>query len=179
MAELNALYAAALFELAVEAGAEEDFLAQATVIRDALGDEGCRRVLAHPHITPAEKRNFLDQAFSGRVHSHLLNFMYLVIDKNREPYLVPALSSLIGLIENRQRKTTANVITAAELSAEQAEALKQMLSKKLDKQVELSTKIDPAVIGGLYILVDGYLIDRTVKTQLNQLTVSMREGDGA
>ena len=179
MAELSALYAAALFELAIEHGTEEDFLTQAVILRGVLGEDGCRRMLAHPHITSAEKRDFLSQAFSGKIHGDLLNFLFLTIDKNRVPHLVPALDNLIGLIESHRRITTAQVITAAEISAAQAEALRRLLSAKLDKQVELSVKIDPAVIGGLYVMVDGYLMDRTVKSQLRELTVSMREGDGA
>jgi F0F1-type ATP synthase delta subunit len=57
--------------------------------------------------------------------------------------------------------------------------MKTVLSKKLNKDVDLSLKIDPTIIGGPYILVDGYYLDWTVKTRLRDLTVYMKEGCSA
>ena len=69
------------------------------------------------------------------------------------------------LSENMQ----AQVVSAAELSGEQISVLCEALSKKLGRQVDISSSVDPSLIGGLYICVDGYVLDRSVKKLLGDL----------
>ena len=64
---------------------------------------------------------------------------------------------------------TANVISAVELSVQQVSALEETLSKKLNRPVEISVKVDPSVIGGLSIHAGGILLDRTIKRQITDM----------
>ena len=179
MAELSALYADALFDIAMERGAADEFLEHSVFLRDTLRDDQCRRILVHPHISDKDKREFFRTALEGHIHADLLSFLYLVIDKNREAFFLPALTELIGRIERYQKKVTARVVSATALDNKQIAELKAILSKKLEKQVEVSCKVDPSLIGGPYIRADGYFIDRTVKTRLRDMTASMKERCGA
>ena len=175
MERLSVLYASALFDLALGHDSVDEFYAQAVLLRDSLQDDDCRRVLAHPQVSAAEKREFFKKAFEGHVHEDLLGFLYLTADKNRVPYLLSALSALIGNIDRYNKKVTAKVMSAAPYDEKQAESLKKMLSNRLEKHVELDLQVDPSVIGGPYIFVDGCYIDWTVKKRLRDLTVSMKE----
>ena len=179
MAKLSANYATALFELAVEGRAENDFLEQAVLLRDVFKDAEVKRVLVHPHIPAAEKRVFFGNAFGGALHKDLFSFLCLLIDKNRENCLLPALCELILMIERRQRKTTARMVGAEVPDQKQTAALKKLLERKLNKQVEITVKASPSVIGGSYIQVDGYFIDQTVKRRLRDMTADMKERCGA
>jgi len=175
MERLSVIYASALFDIALQHDAVDEFLDQAIFLRDSLGDADCQRMLVHPQIAASEKHNFFRTTFEGKIHEDLLGFLYLVADKNRESYLTPALEALIGMIERHNKIVTAKVMSAAPYDENQAESLKSMLSKKLDKHVELDLKVDPALIGGPYIFVDGYYIDWTVKKRLQDLTTSLKE----
>ena len=73
-------------------------------------------------------------------------------------------------------QASAVVISAAALSEKQVAALETSLSAKLDKPVEISCRIDPSVIGGLRIHVDGFSLDRTVKRQLNDMKDNIQRG---
>jgi len=179
MERLSILYATALFDLAKEQDNVDEFLDEALLIRDSLQEDGCRRVIVHPHISESEKREFFSNAFAGFIHEDLLGFLFLVIEKNREAYLIPALTALIDKIEHYKKKVTAKVFFATPLDDEQVAEMKEMLSGKLDKDVEISLKVDPSVIGGPYIFVDGFYLDWTVKKRLRDLTVHMKEGCSA
>jgi F-type H+-transporting ATPase subunit delta len=133
-------------------------------------------MLVHPQISAAEKHSLFERAFAGKIHEDILGFMYLTADKNREAFLIPALTILIETIQRHQNKVTAKVLSAAPYEPEQAKILKNVLSERLDKDVSLSLNVDPSVIGGPYIYADGYYIDWTVKTRLRELTVYMKEG---
>jgi len=175
MAKLSAIYASALFDLAVESGRSEEYLAQSVLMRDTLADVDCLRILVHPHISTAEKQEFFGRAFHGHLNSDLSGLLNLVIEKNREAYLLPALGELIKLIERHHKKTTATVLSAAELDETQVAEIKKLLSGKLDKDVSVALKIDPSAIGGQFIHVDGYYLDRTLKSQLRDMTDHVKD----
>lgn len=174
MAELSIRYATALFELSKESGSTNEYLEQAVFLRETLQDENCQRIITHPHIKTEEKYAFLEESFSKSLHSNLMGFLKLVIDKNRESYLLPALSELIEMIRSDQRKTTASVISPVMLDETQINSLKALLSKKLNKEVDLNIKVDPEIIGGLHIQVDGYFIDKTIKKVLKDMKLSLK-----
>jgi len=60
-------------------------------------------------------------------------------------------------------------ITAVPLDTILADDLKARLSKSLNKQVELENQIDPAILGGIVLNIDGKVLDGSVKQQLERL----------
>ena len=88
---------------------------------------------------------------------------------------MPALSQLTEMIKQHQNIVTAEVASAVSFSQTQAESLQRILTRKLNKTVEMRFKVDSSLIGGPYILVDGHYIDWTIKKKLYDLTVSIKE----
>ena len=174
MADLGIRYATALFEMSEEGGLLGEYLKQAQFLCDTLKDEEALLLLTHPLISGDEKNAFLTKAFGEAVHQDLLAFMKLTIAKNREAYLLPALTKLVEMIKTHQRQTTARVVSAVPLSDAQATQISATLSKKLGKQVDLTVIVDPSVIAGISIHVDGCFLDRTVKTMLKDMKEKVR-----
>jgi F-type H+-transporting ATPase subunit delta len=102
-----------------------------------------------------------------------MGFLHLAVSKNREKIIIPVLNDFIDMANNHIRKTTATVVSAVPLREEQVSALANLLSRKLNKQVDIVQRIDPSVIGGIYINVDGYYIDKTIKSRLRGIKESM------
>jgi F-type H+-transporting ATPase subunit delta len=174
MADLGIRYATALFDISQESGLLDDYLEQARFVRDNIKCEEVQRILTHPRITSDEKFAFLQKAFGEHIHQDLLGFMRLVIFKNREAFLLSALNKLVELIETHQRKTTARVVSAVPLTDAQAAQLTALLAKKLGKHVDVTVLVDPSVIAGISIHVDGYFLDRTVRTMLKNMKETLR-----
>jgi len=176
VADLGIRYATALFEMSEESGLLGEYLEQAQFLRGTLQDEDALRILMHPRITADEKHAFLTKAFGETIHQDLFGFMKLVVTKNREAYLLPALDKLVDMIRARQNQTTAKVVSAVPLTDSQAAQLTATLAAKLGKQVDITVLVDPSVIAGMSIHVDGYFLDRTVKTMLKDLKETVRRG---
>jgi F-type H+-transporting ATPase subunit delta len=176
MAELSVRYASALFDLASEDNDRllDEFYEQAASVRDALRTEDCLGVIESPSVPKSEKYKFIEEVFAENIHEHLYGFLYLQISKGHEKCILASLSAFIEAVDIYHGKTTAYVVSATELSGGQIEALREMLSKKLNKQVEVEARVDPQLIGGFYIHIDGYLIDYTIKKQLNDLRESIK-----
>ena len=173
MAELNTRYATALFELSLENDNLDECFEQALVVRDILKTDDCRRVMEHPHISGDEKRAFLHEAFSGGLNQNLNGFLHLLIAKNRESIMYSSLSEFIDMTDSFKGRAKAGVVSAVELDDNQVAALQSTLSRKMGKQVEMSLKVDPSLIGGLYIHADGCYINRTIKEQLIEMKKSI------
>ena len=176
MADLSTRYATALFSLSAEKGNLSYFLEHACVVRDSLQDEDALRLITHPMVKASDKRAFLKNTFEGRIDDDLLGFMQLTVAKNREAFIVPALTGLIKMIRTHLNQTTARVVTACELSEEQTGRLANLLSRKLGKQVDIQLVINPEVIAGISIQVDGFYVDKTMKYELKKMNESVKRG---
>jgi len=169
MANLQTRYARALFELSLERGLTSEYMEQAAFLRDAINNHEYHRIITHPQIPQSQKADLIQSTFAGRVHDDLLGFMQLTITKNRERYLTPALDALVNMIRRHQKYVTARVISAVPLSQNQESRLRIKLAQKLNKQVELSVKVDESIIGGFRIHVDGHVFDRTIRRMLRDI----------
>jgi len=169
LADLSKRYATALFELSAQHGLLTSYLEQATSLRDALQTDECKSFITHPRISGSDKKAFFDEAFKGKIHDHLLGFLHLTVNKNREAFLLPALNTLVEMIRAHHNQTTARVVSAVPLNKKQLTAIAALLMRKLNKKVDIHVVVDPAVIGGLSIQVDGFFIDRTLRYQLRSM----------
>jgi len=174
VADLGIRYATALFGISQESGLLNDYLEQAQLVRDNIESEDAQRILTHPRIASEEKFAFLQKAFEEHIHQDLLGFMRLVISKNREAYLLSALNKLVDMIREHNRQTTARVVSAVPLTDEQAAQITALLEKKLNKQVDVTVLVDPSVIAGISIHVDGYFLDRTVRKMLKDMKENLK-----
>lgn len=77
-------------------------------------------------------------------------------------------------MSDSSEKTNVHVTSAVKLKDAQLSTLHDTLSKKLGKPIKIIADIDPALIGGLHIRMDGHVIDRTVKRQLHDLKTSAK-----
>jgi len=175
MGKLGVIYASALFRIAKEKNLFEEFLQDAQLVSTGLNDPDCQKMLAHPHIPASDKKDFFKRAFGESINENFLGLLFLAADKNREAYILPALSQLTEMIKQHQNIVTAEVASAVSFSQTQAESLQRILTRKLNKTVEMRFKVDSSLIGGPYILVDGHYIDWTIKKKLYDLTVSIKE----
>ena len=173
MADLSKRYATALFEISAEQGMLAQYLEQAAFLRSVLSETECKTFYTHPRVTVAEKGAFFDKVFAEHINVNLLGFLHLAINKNREAFLLPALDALIEMIRARHNQTTARVVSAVPLSDAQLAGLASLLTRKLNKRVDITVIVDPSVIGGLSIQADGFFADRTVRNLLRNMKDEM------
>lgn len=181
MAELKNRYANALFELSLENGVLEENVAQGSKLIEVLREQEIVNFLIHPHIPDTAKKELLktiqNKLFLNKYSVDINNFFNLTITKSREALIVPALSTFVEMGERYGGKTTATIVSAVALTEKQLDELREMLVDKLKKQVEIITKVNPNLLGGFYIQVDGYIIDRSLRTKLKTLKDKLRRGN--
>lgn len=169
------IYGNSLYDLAKEEEKEELFATQLGQIRTLLA-ENPRYVtlLGEPTISLERRGELIDEAFAG-AEAYVLNFLKLLCERN----LLREFAGCCDQFMNRYREergiAVATVTSAVPLGEEQLLALRDRLEKISDKTIEIETRIDPAVMGGIMVEMDGKRYDGTVKGRLQGISRKLEE----
>ena len=170
MTEIARMYGGSLYDLAAEEGLETRILDEldgaAKLIRD---DPEYLRLLSTPSIPKKERCALLDEAFRGQVHLYVLNFLKILCEKGTLREL-PGCARAYRIRYNAAHGILeATAITAIAMTAAQTEQLRQKLETITGKKIDLATKIDPSVLGGIRLDIEGTELDGTVQNRLATL----------
>ena len=73
-------------------------------------------------------------------------------------------------------KRNAEIISAVPLTGEQLYRLEVKLIRLLRKPIDISTTVDPSLLGGLRVIVDDMVIDHSVKRRLIDMKQAVYQG---
>ena len=164
-------YARALMDLAVAKNLVDkvgsDLRTFARAMRESQELTDVLGSTSHPR---AVRRNIVD-AILARIGAHELvkTTSYLLLDKERLVALPDISRELDVMIEARAGRVAAEVTSAAPLSPAQLAQIQSTLEKLSGKQVVLSKKEDPSLLGGVVAKVGDVVYDGSLRTQLRTL----------
>lgn len=163
--------------LVASAGRDGDLAAVAesyAAVRELLAQRpDLTAFLEGPQVSEDEKRGLLRTLLGGRIEPLLLNFFLLLIDKNRIEHLDAIGQEFARLVEFAQGLRRAVVTTAVPLPADLEGALAKRLEALTGARIVLEKRVDPAVIGGVAVVVGDSVIDGTVRASLQHLRVRL------
>ena len=177
MAELTVdmTYGNALFRAAEETGKTDVIEEEATALLDIFRKEpDLYAIINDPVISAAEKKNLLDKIFSGRISQELLNFLYVLVDKGRTRHYERIIRAFKELRNREEGVAYGTVYSVQPLQEEQMERLRQETEALVKSRVKLENEIDSSLIGGFRIMINGRMIDASLKKRLNDLAAAVR-----
>lgn len=177
MARIEKSYANALYELSAEKDSLEKDLERAVLIKKTLNSPDILPTLVSSKVSNPDKFKLLDEVIEEGTSEHLMNFLRMMVEKRREDLIVPVLTEYIELLNRGLSRIEAKVVSAKELTDSQKEAVRKLLSKKINRQFYISYSVDPDVLGGFYIMVGGRIFDCTVRTELLRLRERLKRGN--
>lgn len=163
-------YGDGLFDLALEEGCSKEIRDEARVLRTLLRDEpDYTRLLTSKNVDRKEKDLLLKQAFEGKVHPFLLNFLRLMSDRNYFAYVPSCFSRYEERydLENNVKKVT--VRSAGPLKETELQRIRDAVERKLGGKAEIDHVVDPSLVAGLRIEAPGILIENSAKSRLEDL----------
>lgn len=104
-------------------------------------------------------------------------FLLLLFDKGRIGLLDSINDFYQKLADEYKGVALASLVSAAELSSEAIEKIRESLSKMTGKQVKLEVKQDPDLIGGIVTRIGDLVLDGSVRTQLLNMRESLKRGE--
>ena len=175
-ADVGARYAQALFELADDGGALAAVESDLKGFKAALAESAdLRRLLASPAFSTEDKgKGLLAVAEKAGADPVTRKFIGLLAANTRVSTLPAVIKAFEALAAEKRGAVAAEVTSAVKLSAAQEKGLAAALRQALGKDPEITTRVDPAILGGLKVRVGSRLFDSSLKTRLDQLKFALK-----
>lgn len=176
MTQTARIYGGSLYDLAVEEQLADIIQEHMGIVRKLFQENpDYIRLLMEPSISQDERNGLIESAFGAGTERYLVNFLKILCEKG-------ILTEFGGCCEEFTRRYYADhgiaeavVTSAVALSEQQCEALKEKLEKISGKKISLSIKIDPSVLAGLRVEVEGTQLDGTVQSRLAGVSKKMND----
>jgi F-type H+-transporting ATPase subunit delta len=170
-------YAAALFDLARSDGSVAAVESGLDAVHKLSGESAdFRRFLRSPVIGAGEKSAALETILGKIDIGKTVGNFLRVVARNGRLFALPAIVREFQALAAAERgEVSADVTSAAPLSAAQRKSLADTLKHKIGKTVTLTEHVDPSLIGGLQVKVGSQMIDSSLKTKLTAIRVAMKE----
>jgi F-type H+-transporting ATPase subunit delta len=176
MASMAGRYAAALFDLAKEERQVPRVEADLKSFQAMLDESAdLRRLIRSPVIAADDQGKALDAILARAGVSPLTVNFFKLIARNRRLFAVAdMMRDFRALLARERGEVSADVASAHPLTPEQLTALKDALRVQIGKDVQVNTRVDPALLGGLLVKVGSKMIDSSLRTKLDNLKVAMK-----
>ena len=169
MEEIAEVYSRALFEAAKENGVLDRVHDELGEFAEALSSERNLQVfLFSPYFSSEEKKQGIERIVED-ADPRLFNFLELLAERHRMPALFRIRSEFDAMWREENRLLPVTVTSAVELDQGIVEDIGREIEQQTGQRVELSSSVDPDVLGGLVVRVGNLVLDATVRNRLEQL----------
>lgn len=170
MTEIAKAYGRTLYDLAVECESVEQMLDEITTLRQAFEENPqFLTLMATPNLKKEERIAIIDETFGGKIHIYLLNFLKVLVENGASHEFIDAAKQFRQEYNWENGIETVTVVSAVALDAAQESELVERLHKLTGKKIQLEKSVDPSVMGGIRLQMDGRQLDGTVKNKLDAI----------
>ena len=171
------VYSHAYLESAAGAGGVDLALEElGSFVKDVLGSNAeFDRMLRTQELNVEAKLQLLEKVVVPRSSPLVANFIRVVAHHDRLELLPLIYDLAVRESELRLNQRRVQITSASELTSETLESIRQKMATALSTQPILETRVDPSLLGGMLIRVGDTVYDGSLKTQVKQLRVLLRE----
>ena len=163
-------YARALLKSATDAKLEDTvYQEMMTLAKSYIDVPALRQTIDNPMVSKDSKEGLLTTAV-GREPSQLTTaFIALVLREDRENMIQFMANSYVTLYRKQKNVIRGKLTTAARVSPQTEQKMRQMVESKTNGTVEFETEVNPDIIGGFILEYDTFRMDASVKSKLNNI----------
>jgi F-type H+-transporting ATPase subunit delta len=169
MEEIAQVYARSLFEVAEEHDRLDEVRDQVGQFADALSESrDLQTFFFSPYFSTEEKKKGLDTALEGADET-FLNFLAVLIENHRMPALFRIRRELDRMWREVNKLLPVQVTSAVELDEAVTRQIGEEVGKQTGRTVELTTTVDPDLLGGIVLRVGNSILDASIRSRLERL----------
>ena len=173
MPDVARVYAEALFEAGKDKENLDALQSQLAQFADAVDRHHDLQVfLFSPYLSSQEKKKGLRRSISG-AEPELTNFLELLIEKGRMPEVFRIRRELDELWKHENKRIDVTVTSAVELDEAVVEKIGTEVERQTGEKVELSSKVDDSILGGIVLQVGNMVLDASIRSRLEKLRKSV------
>jgi len=167
--EIAQVWARALFEVAKEHDLLDAVRDQLGAFTDALNENRDLMVFFFsPYFSTEEKQEGLTRAVTG-AEPQLMNFLEALIERHRMPAIFRIKARYDALWEDERHLLPVQVTSAVALDKSTINHIGEQIGEQTRRTVELSSNVDPDILGGIVLRVGNVILDASIRNRLEQL----------
>ena len=168
---VSSRYAQALIELCVaHSVAKNEILTDLENIVDTIkSSQDLINMIKAPNVSKADKQKVISKIFAGKINNITKNFILYLIDKDRFDIIEHIMVEFKLELDKENNFVQIEIVSAINLDDNIKQNIKDRLSGKLQKQVNVDWSINPDIIAGLIFIVNDSIIDTSMKTKLQMI----------
>lgn len=169
MEEIAQVYARALFEVAQEHDKLDLVREQLGQFADALNESADLRVFFFsPYFSTEEKKDGLHKALTD-ADPAIVNFLETLLERHRMPVIFRIRAEYGRLWDQENKLLPVEVTSAVDLDEATVKSIGERIGEQTGQRVELTSKVDPGILGGIVLRVGNSILDASIKHRLDQL----------
>jgi ATP synthase F1 delta subunit len=169
MEEIARVYARSLFEVAQEQEKLDEVRDQIGEFADALSESReLQTFFFSPYFSTEEKKQGLDKALVG-AEDIVGNFLAVLIENHRMPALFRIRREIDAMWQDVNQLLPVQITSAIELDEAVTKQIGDEIGRQTGRTVELTSTVDPDVLGGIVVRVGNSILDASIRTRLERL----------
>jgi ATP synthase F1 delta subunit len=167
--EVAEVYARALFEAAKGRDVLDPVHEQLGQFADALNESrDLSQFFFSPYFSVDEKKDALRHAVEG-AEPTFMNFLEALLERHRMPVIFRIRVRFERLWEEEHKLLPVQVTSAVALDEQTVSSIGESIGKQLERTIELSSSVDPEIIGGIVLRVGNFVLDASIRNRLEKL----------
>ncbi|MFC3283899.1 F0F1 ATP synthase subunit delta [Litchfieldella rifensis] len=162
-------YAKAAFEYAREHEALSTWSERLGKLGRVVADRDMQKVLSHPKLDTAYKIELLIEIADVKGDDAIRRFLDYLGEKGRLQALAAIAQQFEAFRADHEKRVEVTIVSAFALDAEQQDKLSSALKKRLNREISITTQVDPALLAGVILRAGDTVIDGSVRGRLNRL----------
>jgi ATP synthase F1 delta subunit len=169
MEEIAQVYSRALFQSAMDHGDLDEIQQQLGIWSDELGsNKDLQTFFFSPRFSTAEKKEAIRRIIEGG-NERFVNFLELLAERHRLPATFRIRRAFDELWREEHRMLPVEVTSAVELDEGLVRSIGERIEERTGRRIELTSRVDPDIIGGLVLRVGNKVLDASVHGRLERL----------
>lgn len=168
-------YAEAMMSVAQSQNLLDKFNDNCNTVLQVLKDSAdLQQFVDSPIVKATDKKAVIQKVFGESVDPMMLNLIMVLVDRGRISFLAGVCQQYQVMLRKLRGDVLAEVTTAVALTETQASSIKDRVKAMTGaNSVDITSKIEPAIVGGVIIKVGSQIIDSSLRSQLRLIGMSL------
>ena len=173
MLEIAQNYASALLSIAVDDNKVIEYQKEVKeLIKIIIDNPDFLLLIDSRFLSISERKEKAKEILKG-FSNDVVSFIEIIIEHNRVNYLEDILQAFNTLCNENRDILEGLIYTAFPLDEKTLNKIKNKISEVEHRDVDLITRIDPSLIGGVKVVINSHIYDGSIKNQLEKMQVDL------
>ena len=172
--DIARVYATSLVEIGTQKNVLSQLEEELKFVADCVSEEkDLQLFLSSPGFSKEAKSKFVKDVFSGKLSDHMVNFLIVLIQNDRQDLISEIYQAVLEQIDDVNNRQRVTIISRSGLDTKILDSISSVLKNKLKKEIILKEETKESLLGGIIIKIDDVVIDGSLAKDLKKIRTNL------